>query len=451
MREKGVSGTIIGITIDGVGEKTTSAKFEATIKLEKVSNLKKIEIMKYPASIGLFYSAITSFLGFEVNDAEFKVMGLAAYGKEVYANEMTKMLNITEEGTIGETQEYFDYSPNSIYPYKGKVIEKLGPPSKCSKEYAEEFTTIENVEANEKLGRYANIAASAQKVITEVVEKIFFKNNDGEKTIYYGGGVALLKTNMKIMDNCRLKLTPDPGDGGSALGAAVIGYMRTGEKLPILTNAYLGYDIHDDDSYGIVNEYKDLSLEVLSEERIVKRAADDLANGNVIGWCQGKAEFGPRALGNRSILANPKDRQVQLKVNTAIKFREPFRPFAPAILEKEAEKYFEVKVNHAEYNSPYHYMLSVCNAKKLAKERIPACIHVDGTSRVQIVNSQKNKLFNELIEKFYVETGIPVLLNTSFNLRGEPIVNNTVDAIETFRRSNMDSLYVGNIKIKRLQ
>ena len=131
--------------------------------------------MKYPASIGLFYSAITSFLGFEVNDAEFKVMGLAAYGKEVYANEMTKMLNITEEGTIGETQEYFDYSPNSIYPYKGKVIEKLGPPSKCSKEYAEEFTTIENVEANEKLGRYANIAASAQKVITEVVEKYFLR------------------------------------------------------------------------------------------------------------------------------------------------------------------------------------------------------------------------------------------------------------------------------------
>ncbi len=445
---------LVAFTLDGVGEYETASIYQIYSSHKKL-NIQQISKSNYPQSLGLFYSAITAYLGFEVNDAEFKVMGLAAYGRPTYLKDLRKIISYSKQNGIYLDLEYFDFSPGALFPYKSKFIDLFGPPAPPSSSYVEEFTSKECVSNNQDLSKYADIACSAQYVINEIIESIFV-NNSGNSSlpIIYSGGVALnSKVNYTLALKRRLLISPDPGDGGSSLGAASAAIFHETSTIPKFISPYLGYDINDDFIEESARKFHDIEYKDLSSiDELCASASAKLINADVIGWAQSKAEFGPRALGNRSILANPQNPEAQLFVNKAVKFREPFRPFAPAVLLESIELLFETSdIDYFMVNNPLNFMLVTLPVKPLAYELIPACIHVDGTSRVQIVTKDNNQLFHKLISTFYQQTGIPALLNTSFNLRGEPIVNNSYDAISTFLRSNMSSLYVGTYEIRKTQ
>jgi len=436
-------------TIDGVGEYDSSCIYEIKSQRE----LKKKTFSSFPSSLGIFYSAITSYLGFEVNDAEFKVMGLAAYGEASYIDKLRKVVSFNKKDSkIYFDQSYFLLTSKTKVPYSDKFIDEFGLAAPSSKSYAERFTSKSDVRSSEELRRYADIACSAQLLLEEILVEIFSQivgENMSDQPIYYSGGVALnTKANQKLLTKYpNILIPPDPGDGGSSLGCAYAAlYNSTNIKIE-LKEPYLGYDIAND---TILEGDIGLEVEYLDYRSIVNSAANDLASNKVIGWAHGRAEMGPRALGNRSILANPQSKDAQLHVNTAIKFREPFRPFAPAILEPYISDLYETyDIDTSKKNGIPRFMLSTLKAKETAYNIVPACIHIDGTSRVQAVDQNSNELFFDLLKKFHDLTGIPALLNTSFNLRGEPIVNNLDDAIDTFRRSGLDVLYVGSMRITK--
>lgn len=418
-------------------------------------SIDKIHSSRYPHSLGLFYTAITSFLGFDVNDAEYKVMGLAAYGNSRYLTKFLEIVSFSKEKGLTLDMDYFDFSPGALFPYTAKFIEVFGPPAPPSKLYAEKFTSISEVNSDMDLLNYANIACSAQECLTSIVKDIFsaFSKKNHQTPILFSGGVALnTKTNSTILKDNRLLISPDPGDGGSSLGAAsAVRYLYTG-NLTEFTNPYLGYDLSRDLVPTLLSKFTNLKYKKFeSEDSLCQTAVDLISSGHVIGWAQGRSEFGPRALGTRSILADPSKKETQLYVNQAVKFREPFRPFAPAVMEDYISTLFDVQgLDFSYHNSPYYYMLSILPVKKQAYDVIPACIHVDGTCRVQIVSQRSNKLFYNLINKFYLQSGVPALLNTSFNLRGEPIVNTSKDAISTFSKSGMHSLFLNDFLISKI-
>ena len=443
---------IMGLTVDGVGEYETTCLW--LVDRHSAINSKTV-IGKYPNSLGLFYSAMTCFLGFEVNDAEFKVMGLAAYGSPVYMDEMAQLISYNQDVGLIIASKYFSFKPNASVPFTGELIRLLGSPAKSSEDYAEEFSTKEQVTKNLEHKRFADIAASIQAHLTNIVKQIVKQGKNiypDTEAICYAGGVALnSKTNQSIiLENLGYKLfiPPDPGDGGSSLGALSMGLQKETGITTKFDSPYLGYDIRDDRLD--LNSFTNLDIINLDSNQLIDYVSELLAQDNVVGWVQGRAEFGPRALGNRSILANPKNVKTQQHVNRAVKFREPFRPFAPVVLDQFMDDLFEVKAKTIDYdNSPAHYMLSTFQATSQAYQFIPACIHVDGTSRVQLLRKKDNVLLFSLIDRFREKTGVPALLNTSFNLRGEPIVNNSYQAIDTFTRSGLDLLVIGNYVIRK--
>lgn len=444
----------LAITLDGVGEKQTGGIYSLNKRNEKIE-VEEIKRYEFPNSIGLFYSAITSFLGFEVNDAEFKVMGLASYGKPTYIKQMNEIISLEKDGTIRINPNYLNFSPSAPFPFKPQIIKILGQPARNSKEYAEHFTTIQKVGEDKELKRYADIAASTQKHIVNIITNIAnrYNDNNSHEAIIYSGGVALnCKCNNELGQINDLGISPDPGDGGNALGAAVAYINEHRGKMIKLTSPYLGHDIaHKEDDQQANEPRISPDTTFRNELEKIEYAVDLLAQNKVIGWAQGRAEFGPRALGNRSIIANPSDINAKEFVNIAVKYREPFRPFAPAVLEEYLEDLFDIndmKINMSKLN-PLNLMLVAVKAKKQALDLMPACVHVDGTSRVQVVNKKTNPLFYNLIQKFYEQTGIPGVLNTSFNLRGEPIVNNLNDCLRTFEASNMHALIAADNLYKK--
>ena len=442
----------ISINIDGVGELITSSIYAIKL-IRKEIKIDQIGSSIYPNSLGLFYSAITTYLGFEANDAEFKVLGLAGYGKPIYKDEFDKILTYSKETGIKLDKDYFNFSPSSLLPYSYKFIEKFGSPASSSSEYAEEFTTIDNVLSNKRLTKFANIASSAQACLTSIVKSIF-KEYSRKTTmpILFSGGVALnTKANYNLLKSFTILVSPDPGDGGSSLGAASANYFNIAKDIPKFVSPYLGYDISDDNVKDILIKYPNYNYKEFSSiDQLYQVAVQSLINENVIGWAQDRAEFGPRALGTRSILADPSKKESQLFVNKTVKFREPFRPFAPAVLEEYLDDLFETEEIQTKYkNNPLNYMLTTLPVKKLAYTLIPACIHVDGTSRVQVVTKNINPKFYKLIKEFHKRTGVPALLNTSFNLRGYPIINNAIDALSTFDKSGMKSLFINKIMINK--
>jgi carbamoyltransferase len=445
MRHDKIKSRLTILTVDGVGEFDTAAVFKFDFSNNAILTSKK-PIASFPNSIGLFYSAITSFLGFDVNDAEYKVMGLAAYGRDTFSAEMSQLIYFDEHGLLKINNDYLQFSPSSQYPYKPEIFKLLGLPAPRSKQYAEEFTDIATVQSSPDLARYANIACSAQNVITKLLTALFSRYAPQEENeVGFSGGVALnTKANYSLLNNkYKLIIPPDPGDGGSSLGALVGAYLDKYGSVIRLTTPYVGFDLANDDDIEALPD--NTSLKVFPNLiDTIQAAATLLASGKVIGWVQGRSEFGPRALGNRSILANPGDFNMQSHVNRAVKFREPFRPFAPVILEECLGELFDTTGIDLLYeNHPLKFMLTTLPAKDKAYELIPACIHVDGTSRVQIVNQTSNCVLYQLISNFYGLTGIPGLLNTSFNLRGEPMVNNAYDALQTFIKSQMEHLFIG--------
>lgn len=449
------------LTIDGVGEWVTASV--------GVGRGNKIEILKeinFPHSLGLLYSAFTAFLGFEVNEGEYKVMGMAPYGKPKYAGEVRNLMEFYPDGSFGLNLDYFDFYRSDRRSFSDKFVKLFGKPrDPKSKFFTRESGWLkyfgerpENWEAlAEDQERYADIAASVQKVAEDVIIDLAnaAHRETGLDKLCYAGGVALNSVaNWKIIQNTPFKeifIQPAGGDAGGALGAALYVHyalLNSGERRNFtLKHAFYGAEYGENgikdflDKKGIAYSHFD------KEDKLLAYTVSALTQGKVIGWFQGRFEWGPRALGARSILADPRNADMKDIVNVKIKFREPYRPFAPSVLAEDAEDFFEFP--DASRHFPGRFMLYVVNVKENRRNEVPAITHVDGTARPQLVFKETSERYYRLIEKFKEATGVPMVLNTSFNLKGEPIVNTPEDAFSTFERSGLDILVLGNFVIAK--
>ncbi len=447
------------ITADGVGEWTT-----ASCGVGKGNQISLLQEMRFPHSLGLLYSAFTAFLGFEVNEGEYKVMGMAPYGKPDYVDKVKKLIHICNDGSFWLDMDYFSYHYSPDRMYNGKFERLFGPsrdprshfftPSTGYPRYFGEKPSNYN-ELGKQNQFYADIAASIQAVTEEILLKManYLYHRTGLKKLCLAGGVALNSVaNGRILKETpfeELYIQPAAGDGGGALGAALWAYHAVLGKPRqfVMEHAYWGEEYRDESirefliNSGIKYEY------LPDDEKLTARVADALQAGKVVGWFQGRFEWGPRALGNRSILADPRRADMKDIVNTKIKFREPYRPFAPSVLAESTEKFFDLP--EAERHYPGRFMLYVVNVKEDKREIIPAITHVDGTGRLQTVHETTSPRYYRLIKTFGEATGVPVVLNTSFNLKGEPIVNTPEDAVKTFNRSEMDLLVLERFIIEK--
>ena len=445
------------LTLDGVGEWATTTVGHGTR-----NEIKILQEIHFPSSIGLLYSAFTYYLGFKVNSGEYKVMGLAPYGTPKYVNLILEnLIDVKEDGSFRMNMSYFDFATG--LKMTNSKFEKI-------------FNNCRRAPETESLSQFhMDVAASVQAVTELIVLKIcrYLRKKFEIKNLCMSGGVALNCVangkiiNEKIFDN--IWIQPASGDAGGSLGAAlafwynVLGNKRKIDKKDSMKGSYLGpsYAINEIENNlikcGAVFEKND-------NESVIQKTAKLLSEGKAIGWFQGRAEFGPRALGNRSIIADPRSEKMQKNLNIKVKFRESFRPFAPAVLRDKVSDYFD-------FNSDSPYMLFVSNVKenikiKMTKEEerlfgieklnikrsiIPAVTHVDYSARIQTVNEETNLKFYNLIKEFEKLTGCPILVNTSFNIRGEPIVNSPEDAFKCFMGTNLDVLIIENFILYKEQ
>lgn len=418
------------LILDGAGERASARIYHA-----KENKLEKIFQLDYPNSIGRFYGWVTNYLGFCIDSDEGKVMGLSSYGDESLVEKMREVVEIKNDGTYKLNLNFFAFVNDNTKGFSDKFIELFGP----GREKDQEITQ-----------HHKNIAKAAQVILEEAMLNMakLAKQLTAEENLCLGGGVALNSVaNGKIVESKLFKdiyVYPASGDNGTGLGAALYRYhLHLDKKIFYKENQspYTGYESMEKEILNAIKKYK-LSYEKSND--IAKEIANLLANENkIIGHFSGKAEFGPRALGNRSILADPRNAENKDLVNKKIKFREGFRPFAPAVLEECADDYFDMH----EVKSPY--MILAFEARKDKKALIPAVVHVDGTARVQTINREQNERYWGIINEFYKITGVPVILNTSFNRAGEPIVNTPEEAIETFLGSALDVLVLGDYVIKK--
>ena len=413
------------LTVDGVGEHQTTVLWEAN--RAKIIPLKEIN---FPHSLGLLYSTFTAFLGFRVNDDEYKVMGMAAYGKPKYAKLIKQIVDVKSDGSFNLKMKYFAYRES--FTMWNQTFEKLfGMPRKTNEAI---------------LTRHKDIAASIQQVTEEIY---FLMLNHLYKitkspNLCIGGGVGLNSlANGKIYNNTPFKkihILGCAGDSGGAFGSALFTYhsILNNKKRHIVSSLSLGSEFQDFKVESVLKKYNLPYKQYKNENDLLAKTAEILSKNYIIGWFQGKMEFGPRALGSRSILANPHNKNMKEKVNK-IKVRELFRPFAGSMLQEQAEQYFEIPKNQ----NHFPFMNFCFQVKENVRKNIAAIVHEDYSCRIQTV-SQDNGIYYKLIKKFYRITGIPVLLNTSFNLKGEPIVETPQQAIDDFLKTKMDYLVIGN-------
>ena len=414
------------LTADGVGEwTTTSAGIGHGTELELLKEI------RFPHSLGLMYSAFTSYLGFEVNEGEYKVMGMAAYGKARFVDDVRRIIDIADDGSYQLNLRFFDHH-RALRTYSRAFVELFGPSRDPDAELDQ---------------RYADLAASVQAVLEETLLRIAtdLRRTTGLSKLTMAGGVALNGlANMRILQEAGFDgvwVQPSAGDSGGAIGAAaymshsILGIPRTSS----MRHAYLGPAYSDETISTFLDEH-DIAATKLAEPDLTERVADLLVAGNVVGWFRGRMEFGPRALGSRSILADPRSAAMKDTLNEKIKHRESFRPFAPAVIEEEASAYFEIGCQ-----SPY--MLFIAPVVPDKQAIIPAVTHLDGTARLQTVSRETNPAFHALISAFGRRTGVPVLINTSFNVRGEPIVCTPAQAYNDFAHTDIDHLVLGSFLI----
>ncbi|MBI2910194.1 MAG: hypothetical protein HYX92_21335 [Chloroflexi bacterium] len=425
------------LTVDGVGEWTTAA-----LGVGEGNEIRLLKELHFPHSLGLLYSAFTAFLGFEVNEGEYKVMGMAPYGKPRYIDKVYELVKVEDDGSLWLDMDYFSFHYSSTRTFSGKFEELFGTPRLPS-----ESGILDTY--------YVDIAASIQKVTEEIVLKManHLYKETGLKKLCLAGGVALNSvSNGRILKETpfdELYIQPAAGDGGGALGAALYAYHSVlGQPRSfVMDHAYWGKGYTEEevkkalDAQGVKYEY------LGDDGKLVAQVVDALQTGKVVGWFQGRFEFGPRALGNRSILADPRRAEMKDIVNGKIKFREPFRPFAPAVLVDRAEEFYDLP--QAQRHYPARFMLYVVNAKEGKRDMVPATTHEDGSSRLQTVLPEYSERYYQLIHGFGQTTGVPVLLNTSFNLRGEPIVTTPEQALSTFNRSGLDLLVLENFVVRK--
>jgi len=419
------------LTVDGVGEWAT-----ASFGVGKGSDITLFKEIRFPHSLGLLYSAFTYYLGFKVNSAEYKVMGLAPYGKPVHVDRIMKeIVHLNEDGSFKLNMKYFSYD-HGLTMTNGAFSDFFGGPPRKPETWMTE--------------REFDIAASIQKVCEEIVLRMtrYIHEQTRLTRLCMAGGVALnCVANGRVIRETPFKelfVQPAAGDAGGAVGVAHYLYNTLGKQPrgPAWTHAYLGPEYDDAE----IRQYLDASgatYRVLSDGDIVRETARHIADGNVIGWFQGRMEFGPRALGGRSILADPRDPKMRDTLNMKIKFREGFRPFAPSVLADKASEWFEI-----DCDSPY--MLLVAQVRE-GKRCIPSVTHVDNSARLQTVTREASPLYYDLIGEFERLTGVPVVINTSFNVRGEPIVCTPHDAYLCFMRTNMDHLVLGHHLLDKKQ
>jgi len=444
------------LTMDGVGEWATS-----TIAIGEKNKIVIKEELNFPHSLGLLYSAITYYLGFKVNSGEYKVMGLAPYGKPKYKDLILKeLINLKEDGSFKMNMKFFDFATGL---------------KMTNKHFSNIFSRNERKPEVEPLDQFhMDIAASVQSVTEEVVLKIckYIKRKYKIDNFCMSGGVALnCVANGKILIQNIFKniwIQPASGDAGGSLGAAqALHYNELNNNRAsgkdMMNGSYLGPCFSNDEIKLSLNKIG-ANFTELEEEKLLIEVATKLSQGNAIGWFQGRMEFGPRALGCRSIIADPRNEKMQKQLNLKVKFRESFRPFAPAILKEKVKDYFQINCE-----SPYMLFVSEINEKikkkmthdeenlfginklNVIRSNIPAVTHVDYSARIQTVSPETNLKFYKLLQKFYEITNCPILINTSFNVRGEPIVCSIDDAFNCFMGTNLDILVCENIILYKEQ
>jgi carbamoyltransferase len=447
------------LTVDGVGEWTT-----ATLGIGRGADIQLIKEIKFPNSLGLLYSAFTAFLGFEVNEGEYKVMGMAPFGDPKYVDQVYEVVNVDEEGGFELDMDYFSFHYSSDKTFTKKFEKLFGKPRDPKAEFFTDASGYPSYfgdkpddydEIAKQNQYYADIAASIQVVTEQIMVKManYAYKETGLKYLCMAGGVALNSVaNRKILAQTpfeEIYIQPAAGDGGASTGAALYCYhaMLGKPRNFVMEHAYWGEEHSPAATQEFLKE-NDIPYELIEDDqKLFERVVDSIQNGKVIGWHQGRFEYGPRALGNRSILADPRSKEMKDIVNVKIKFREPFRPFAPSILVDRAGEYFDL--DEPEKHYPARFMLYVTNVREEKRDILPAITHVDGTGRLQTVRKDTNPRYYKLIETFGDATGVPVLLNTSFNLKGEPVVNTPAEAFSSFSASGMDLLVLGNYLVTK--
>ncbi len=437
------------LTADGVGEWATT-----TLAVGKSNNLEIKKEIHFPHSLGLLYSAFTYYLGFKVNSGEYKLMGLSPYGDPVYEDKIKQLVDIKDDGTFRLDQKYFNYATGltmTNHKFNNLFGQKPRDP-----------------ESNSITQFHMDIAASIQKVTEEIMIKLAksIRKEFNIKNLCLAGGVALnCVANGKILKEKifeNIWVQPAAGDAGGSLGAALaLWYVEYGNKRLVNLNddmkgSYLGPEFSQEDIEKEL-KYVGANFETVEYNDLINKTSEFLLNEKTIGWFQGRMEFGPRALGCRSILADPRSEKMQKNLNLKVKYRESFRPFAPSVLREDLTKWFDLDVD-----SPYMLFVANINSEKkiemteeekklfgikklnIKRSKIPAITHVDYSARIQTVKKNTNKRYYDLILKFKEKTGCPVVVNTSFNVRGEPIVNTPTDAFNCFMGTGLDYLVIGN-------
>ena len=444
------------LTADGVGEWATT-----TVAVGKNNNLEIKKEILFPHSLGLLYSAFTYYTGFKVNSGEYKLMALAPYGTPVYEDKIKKIVDIKDDGTFRLDQKYFNYA-TGLTMTNDRFNELFGQKPRDPK--TEQITQF-----------HMDIASSIQKITEVIMIKLAkaIRNEYGIKNLCLAGGVALnCVANGKILKEKifeNIWIQPAAGDAGGSLGAALaLWHIEQGNKRIVSENdsmkgSYLGCEF---EQQQIEKELNSLgaNFQTFKYENLIDETAELLANEKAIGWFQGRMEFGPRALGGRSILGDPRSNKMQKNLNLKVKYRESFRPFAPSVLKEDANTWFDINVD-----SPYMLLVADINPNKkiemtseqeklfgidklnIKRSEIPAITHVDYSARIQTVTKNTNPRYYDLISKFKKKTGCPLIINTSFNVRGEPIVNTPTDAFNCFMGTELDYLVIGNCILDKLK